>query len=213
MAQVPTGTAFHIASAYSTAKIISDISNASEAVVTCTAHGFANGDIVEITSNWGWLDGRVFRIKTSTTDSFVLEGTDTTSTDTYPPGNGAGSAREVTVFTPITGVLSAASSGGDPKTVTYKYMETGNERSINDGFQATTYTIEIDADNINTAGYRALKVLTDVQRSSCLKMVMRSGGVIYVPCMVALNEAVRLQDGQVNRVPCVFNGQARLTRY
>lgn len=213
MAQVPTGTTFFIASAYAASKTVTVVTNASEAVVTSAAHGYNNGDIVEITSGWGRLNLRNFRIKSVATDTFVLEGADTTSTSLFPAGSGIGSVRKVSTFTQITGVMNPQSSGGDPKTVTYKFVESDVEYSINDGFSATNYTMELDADSIGGAGYTALKALTDVQTYTCLKMVTRSGSLIFQPCTVALNEAVRLQDGQINRVNVAFNGSNRLTRY
>lgn len=213
MAQVPTGTTFFIASAYAASKTVTVVTNASEAVVTSAAHGYSNGDIVEITSGWGRLNLRNFRIKSVATDTFVLEGADTTSTTLFPAGSGIGSVRKVSTFTQITGVMNPQSSGGDPKTVTYKFVESDVEYSINDGFSATNYTMELDADSIGGAGYTALKALTDVQTYTCLKMVTRSGSLIFQPCTVALNEAVRLQDGQINRVNVAFNGSNRLTRY
>jgi hypothetical protein len=213
MAQVPTGTTFFIASAYATSQPTTAVTNASEAVVTCTAHGYANGDIVEITSGWGRINRRVFRVKAVATNTFTLEGADTTNTNFFPAGTGIGSVRKVNTFTQITGVMNPQSSGGDPKTVNYKFIESDVEFSINDGFSATNYTMEIDADQIGSAGYTALKSLTDVQTDTCLKMVTRSGSLVFVPCTVALNEAVRLQDGQINRVNASFNGNNRLTRY
>lgn len=213
MAQVPTGTTFFIASAYAASKTVTVVTNASEAVVTSAAHGYSNGDIVEITSGWGRLNLRNFRIKSVATDTFVLEGADTTSTTLFPAGSGIGSVRKASTFTQITGVMNPQSSGGDPKTVTYKFVESDVEYSINDGFSATNYTMELDADSIGGAGYTALKALTDVQTYTCLKMVTRSGSLIFQPCTVALNEAVRLQDGQINRVNVAFNGSNRLTRY
>ncbi|KQW97137.1 hypothetical protein ASC94_10120 [Massilia sp. Root418] len=213
MAQVPTGTLFFIATAYGAVKPVTIVTNATEAVVTAVAHGYANGDIVEITSGWGRINRRNFRIKSSTTDSFVLEGQDTTNTTFFPAGTGIGSVRKVTTFTQITQVMNPASSGGDPKTVNFKYVESDSEYSINDGFAATGYTMNLDADAIGTAGYTALKSLTEVQTDTCLKMLSRSGATLYQPCTVALNEAVKLQDGQINQVSVAFNGNNRLTRY
>lgn len=189
------------------------MTNASEAVVTSAAHGYSNGDIVEMTSGWGRLNRRVFRIKSVATDTFVLEGADTTNTTFFPVGTGVGSVRKITTFTQITNVMNPQSSGGEPKTIAYKFVESDVEYSINDGFSATSYTLELDADSIGSAGYTALKTLTDVQTDTVMKMVSRSGALILVPCTVALNESVRLQDGQINRVSAAFNGNNRLTRY
>ena len=212
MAQVPTGSTFYIASAYGSAKTVTIVTNATEAVVTAAAHGFSNGDVVEMTSGWGRLNKRHFEIESVLTDSFVLSGEDTTNTTFYPVGTGIGSVRKATTFTQITSVMNPQSSGGDPKTVTYKFVESDVEYSINDGFGATSYTMELDADALGSAGYTALKSLTQVQTDTCLKVVTRSGSRVYQPCTVALNESIRMQDGQINRVTCAFNGNNRLTR-
>jgi len=213
MAQVPTGSTFFIASAFAASKTTTVVTNASEAVVTVTTHGYTNGDIVEVTSGWGRLNRRNFRIKSVTTDTFVLEGADTSSTSFYPVGTGLGSVRKITAFTQITTTMNPQSTGGDPKTVTYKFIESDVEYSINDGFTATSYTLELDADSIGSAGYTALKTLTEVQTDTSLKIVTRNGALIFQPCTVALNEAIRMQDGQINRVNVSFNGNNRLTRY
>lgn len=213
MAQVPTGSTFYIASAFASARTVTAITNASEAVVTSVAHGYTNGDIVEMTSGWGRLNLKALRVKSVTTDSFVLEGFDTTNTAFFPAGTGIGSVRKASSFTQVTQVLAASSSGGDPKNVTFKYIESDVEFSINDGFTATSQALELDADSIGSAGYTALKTLTDTQTNTILKTLTRSGSVMYQPCTVALNESVTLTDGQVNRVRCAFNGNSKLTRY
>ena len=213
MAQVPTGATFFVASTFGVAKTVTAVSNAVEAVVTAT-HDFANGDIVEITSGWGRLNKRAFRIKSvSGTTSFVLEGADTTSTAFYPVGTGTGTVRKVATFTQITTVMAPSSSGGDPKTVTYKFIESDVEYMINDGFSATSYSMELDADSIGSAGYTAMKNLTDVQTDTILRINMRSGSIMLIPCTLALNESVSFSDGQINKVKAAFNGNNRLTRY
>lgn len=213
MAQVPTGSTFYIASTIAAAKTVSAVTNASEAVVTATAHGYSNGDFVILLSGWGRLNLRSFRIKSVTTDTFVLEGADTTNTTFFPSGTGTGSAYKVSTFTQITTVMNPSSSGGDAKTVNYKFVESDVEYSINDGFTATSYTLDLDADSIGTAGYTALKSLTDVQTDTVLKVVTRSGSILLVPCKVTLNEAVSMQDGRINTVKAVFNGNNRAVRY
>ncbi len=213
MASVPTGTTFWIASTFAAAKAVTAISNAAEAVVSATAHGFVAGDAVEMTSGWGRLNRRVFEVKSVTTDSFVLSGADTTNLNFFPAGTGAGSVRKVNAFQQITQVTAASSSGGDPQTVNYKYLESDVGYSINDGFAATQYQLTLDADAIGTAGYDLLKTLTDVQTDTCLKMMSRSGARLYLPSTVALNDVPSLNDGQINTVTAVFNGNNRPIRY
>jgi hypothetical protein len=213
MASVPTGTIFSIATAFGAAKTVTGITNASPAVVSATAHGFSNGDIVEVTSGWGRLNKRAFRVAGITTDSFQLEGAITTNTEFFPSGSSAGSVRKVTTFQQLSKILGQQSSGGDPKPVNYKYMESDVEYSKNDGFTATTESIDIDADEIGQAGYEAVKSLTEVQTDTILKKTLRSGSLILTPCTVALNENVKMQDGQINRVTLAISGNNRITRY
>lgn len=212
MASVPTGTTFAVAVVFAAAKTISAISNAAEAVVSCTAHGLLAGDVVELTSGWGRLNRRVFEVKSATTDAFVIA-VDTLSLNFYPVGSSAGSVRKVQTWTQISQITAASSSGGDPKTVDYKYVESDVSYSINDGFNATQYTLTIDADAIGTPGFDALKQLTDVQTDTVLRMLSRSGARLYMPSTVALNDVPSLNDGQINTVSAVFNGNNRPIRY
>jgi len=213
MAQVPTGSTFYVASTIAADKTVTVVTNATEAVVTSTAHGYTNGDVVIMISGWGRLNKRAFRIKSVTTDTFALEGADTSNTTFFPVGTGIGTVRKASAFTQISTVMNPSSSGGEPKKVTYKFIESDVEYSINDGFSATDYTLEMDADAIGSAGYTALKTLTDVQTDTILKIVTRSGSILLVPCTVALNESVRMQDGQINRVTVSFSGNNRAVRY
>lgn len=213
MAQVPTGSLFYIASTFGVDKTVTAVSNASEAVVTAT-HDFSIGDFVMISSGWGRLNKRAFRVKSiSTTVSFVLEGCDTSSTNFFPAGTGTGTVKKITAFTQITTVMSPSSSGGDPKTVTYRFIESDTEYNINDGFAATSYSLDIDADTIGTAGYTALKALTDVQTDTVLKITSRNGSFQLIPCTASLNEAVQMSDGSINKCKVAFNGLAKLVRY
>jgi hypothetical protein len=74
-----------------TAKIITAITKASEAVITCT-HDFAIGDYVFVEGVVGMpeINGRLVRVKSvSTTVSFVAEGLDSTLFSTYASGGSA----------------------------------------------------------------------------------------------------------------------------
>ena len=212
MPAVPTGTLFSVATTFGSAITVTVVTNANPAVCTATAHGLSNGDIIEVTSGWGRLNKRVFKVAGVTTDTFQLSGMDTSSTSFFPAGTGIGSVREVTAWTQLSKVMNPATQGGDPKTVTYKWVESDVEYSINDGFTATSFTMEFDDDD-TTSGYSAMRTLTDAQTDTVLKMLMRSGAVVYLPCTLALNDVPRLQDGQINRISASFAGVNRHTRY
>jgi hypothetical protein len=215
MAQVPTGTTLFIGSAFAAPLTVSAASNAVECVLSmASTTGLANGDIVEVTSGWGRLNKRAFRVKSLVLNtSITLEGADTTSTTFFPTGTGAGSVRKVTTFQQITQVTAISSSGGDPISVDYKYLESDVRYKINDGFNGSDYTLTLDADSIGSAGYTALKALTDVQTDTILRVVTRSGQINLIPGTVALNEAVQMNDGQINTVTASISANNRLTRY
>lgn len=212
MAQVPTGTLFSVATTFGSAITVTAVTNATEAVCTATAHGLNTGDVVEFTSGWGRMNKRVFKVEAIDANSFKLLKADTSSTAHFPAGTGIGSVREVTAWTQLAKVMNPQVSGGDPKTVNYKFLESDVEYSINDGFTAVNQTLELDDDD-TTAGYAALRTLTDNQTDTVLKTLMRSGAVVYLPCTLAMNDLPKMQDGQINRIMVQFNGNNRHTRY
>lgn len=213
MASVPTGTIFSLATVFAAAKTVTAITNAAEASVSCTAHGYSVGDVVQLYSGWGRLNRRAARVKSSTTDAFVLEGINTINTEFYPSGSGGGTVRKITTFQQINKILNPNNSGGEAKNITVKFLESDVEENINDGFTAITETFDIDADEFGQASYAALVSLSEVQTDTVLKKTLKSGSTIYTPCRVAFNENVKLADGSIMTNTVSINGNGRLTRY
>lgn len=213
MARTPTGTITSVATVLATAKTITGISNAAEAVVSSTAHGYSNGDIVLVFSAWGRINFRAFKVKSVTTDTFVLDGCDTSNTEFYAPGGGAGTVRKVTTWVDLDKTMNHSSSGGEPKTVTVKFIESDVETSINDGFSAVQRTFEMDADMIGTPGYNALKTLSATQADTVIRRRAKTGAFSLIPGRVAFNEEEVEGDGQIVRVKGTINGQNISTRY
>lgn len=213
MASVPTGTIFSIATVFAAAKTVTGISNAAEAVVSCTAHGYSVGDIVQLISGWGRLNRRAARVKSVTTDTFVAEGINTTNTEFFPSGSGGGTVRKITTFQQINKILNPNNSGGEAKNITVKFLESDVEENINDGFTAITETFDIDADEFGQASYAALVALTEVQTDTVLKKTLKSGSLIFTPCRVAINENVKMADGSIMTNAVSINGNGRITRY
>ena len=213
MASVPTGTIFSLATVFAAAKAVSAISNAVEASVSCTAHGYQVGDIVQLYSGWGRLNRRAAKVKSVTTDAFVAEGINTTNQEFYPLGSGGGTVRKITTLQQINKILNPSNSGGEAKNITVKFLESDVEENINDGFTAITETFDIDADEFGQASYAALVNLSEVQTDTVLKKTLKSGSTIYTPCRVAFNENVKLADGSIMTNTVSINGNGRLTRY
>jgi hypothetical protein len=213
MPAVPTGTLFSVATTFGSNITVTAVTNANPAVCTATAHGLSNGDVIEVTSGWGRLNKRVFEVANVATNTFELEGMDTSSTSFFPAGTGIGTVREVTAWTQLSKVMNPATQGGDPKTVTLQVGRVGRRvldqrrlhgHVVHDGIRRRRHYI---------AGYTAMRTLTDAQTDTVLKMLMRSGAVVYLPCTLAMNDVPRLQDGQINRISAQFAGNNRHTRY
>lgn len=202
-----------VATTIAAAKTVTDISNAAEASVSCTAHGYSVGDIIQLYSGWGRLNRRAVKVKSVTTDAFVADSIDTTNTEFFPSGSGGGTCRKLTTFTQISKYLNPTQSGGDPKPVTVKFMDEDTETTLNDGFSAVTESFEIDADQFGTAQYSALRTLSEVQTDTVLKKTLKSGAVIFTPCTIALNENVKLADGSIMTNMVSISGNGRITRY
>ncbi len=75
---------------------VSAVTKANPGVVSATAHGLSNGDVVVFTVTDGMveLDGQAGRVANKTTDAFEIEGLDTSSYSTFT----AGTCKKVTAF-------------------------------------------------------------------------------------------------------------------
>lgn len=213
MARTPTGTIHSVATVLATAKTISNITNAAEAVVSSAGHGYSNGDIVLVFSGWGRLNFRAVRVKGVATDSFVLEGANTTNTELFTPGSGGGSVQKVTTWVDLDKTLNHSTSGGDAKTVNVKFIESDVEVALNDGFNAVQRTFDMDADMIGTPAYAALKLLSETNANTVVRRRTKSGAISLIPATVSFNEEETLTEGQIVTVKGTFNAQNVSTRY
>ena len=213
MARTPNGTIHSVVTVLSAPKTIAGITNAAEAVVSSVAHGFANGDIVIVLSSWGRLNFRAFRVKAATADTFVLEGANTTNTERFTPGGGAGSVRKAVTWVDLDRTMNHSSSGGEAKTVNVKFLESDVEIVLDDGFSAVQRTFEMDADMIGSPAYEALKQLSETNADTIVRRRAKTGAVSLIPAKIAFNEEETLTEGQAVVVKGTVNAQNLSTRY
>src|SRR5688572_11152068 len=94
------GSVFAIASTYGSTVAITAASNASACVLTAASHGASVNDYVEIVSSgWGRMEKRVFRVSVVASNDITLEGFDTSSTTLFPAGQGTGTVRRISAWT------------------------------------------------------------------------------------------------------------------
>lgn len=213
MARTPSGTVASIATAFASALTFTAASNATETVLTVTGATLASGDIVEVESSWSKISGRLYRVKTATATAITLEGCNTSNVAQFPEGPGVGSIRKVTTWLQVSKKLNLEASGGEAKTVNYTYVEVGDEQTIFDGFSATNYMVDLDADSVGSAAYNALKGLTDSNTVTALRLVAASGAQVLLSCTVAMNENPTFSTGAVMTNKVQFFGRGRTVRY
>ena len=154
---------------------ITNITKASEGVVTAT-NTYTAGDYVYLKIQGMFqLNERVARIKTVSGTGFTLEGIDTTNFDTFSSGTCA----KLTFGTSITTATSLSSSGGD-----FDFIDTttihGNAKTQIPGLpNPSTYTFENIWD-VSDAGLLAMKAAADAQGIRAFKFTFGTGGQIMV---------------------------------
>lgn len=209
---LPNGVLLALATAYAAPQTISAISNASPGVATCTAHGYANGDILEITSGWSRLNNKLVRAASVAANTFQLEGIDTSSTSLYPAGSGIGTVRKVTTFTQIAQILELTSSGGEMQFVTYSFLEQDFETQL--PTQASPQQLQITvADDSALAGYQALKVAAQTRALTGLRATLPSGALLYYNGYVNFDETPSMTKNQLMGCKGGFALQNRPVRY
>jgi hypothetical protein len=185
--KLPNGTLISIANAYGAAVTMTAISNANPAVGTATAHGFANGDFVEVTSGWSRLTNKVVRVANITANTFELEGYDTTSTTIYPALSGIGSVRKVTGYTQLSQILTSASNGGEQQFLEYQFLESDAQSRIPTFKSASGLTFSV-ADDPTLPGFINAVKANDDRLQRAVKAQLANGSVISYNAFISVNK-------------------------
>lgn len=203
---LPDGTIFSIATKTAAAVVMSALTNAAEAVATVS--GVASDDVVIVQSGWSKINDRVAKIGSTN----KLSNFDTTDTDLYPSGSGAGSLIKVSDWVQISQVLSSESSGGEQQFTTYSFLEDDFERQIPTRNSPTTLTLNI-ADDQTLAGYKAVEKAAESRKSFVVKARLPSGAEIYYHAYISLNQTPSMTKGEVMAVTATISLVSRPTRY
>lgn len=193
---LPNGAVVSIAATYQAAKIITAITNAAAPSCSSTAHGYVAGDILEINSGWSRLNGRIVRVASATTDAFVLEGVDTTSTQLYPVGGGGGTARKILTWQQITQVLEFTTSGGEQQFVTYSFLEEDVEHQIPTIKSASSFQMTI-GDDASLPWYALLSTANDDRIPRAVRVTLPSASSILYNGYVTLNKTPTLTKNEI----------------
>lgn len=209
---LPNGSTVAIASGYGSAKVTTVVTNASEAVVTSAAHGYSNSDFIEFTSGWSKATNKIFRIKSVATDTFVLEGFDSSSTTNYPAASGVGTVRKVSGFTQLAQITGSSSTGGEQQFLTYQFLEDDAEKRIptNKSAAGVTFTV---ADDPSLPGYIIAATANDDRAQRAVKITLSNSSIILYNSYVSLSTIPSLTVNELMTVEATLSLLASPVRY
>ena len=208
----PEGSKFYFSKTFSAAKAISAITNAAPAVATSTAHGYVDGDEILLTSGWEDATDTVFRVDQLTADTFGIIGLNTTNTNFYPTGSGAGEARKVSTWVEMPQVLNISTSGGDARFTTISPLAKRNDINVPTGFNAMSISITLGHDPSN-ANYQQMLDISRTLEKVAFKMVLSGGAVGYGYGYMNVAEAPQLNRNQANQVNASITLLGRFMSY
>lgn len=209
---LPDGSKLFLGTAFGSALAVSAASNADPAVLTVTGHGLTDGTPGIFTSGWEDADSRVYRVDDAATNTFELEGLDSSDTTLYTPGGGTGTFKAITAWQEIQQVLNPSTSGGEQQFATVEPLAKRNAIQLPTNFSPMTLTIPI-GDDPTLPGYLALKLASDKRELRPLRIQKPNGATNYFFGYVSLNEVPSMTKGQVDTVTATFALQALPTRY
>lgn len=158
-------------SALAAAKTITGITKASTAVATSTSHGYANGDIVILAVQGMWqLDTRTVRVANVTTNTFELEGVDSTLYDTFT----SGTAQAITFGTTFSTIGDMSVSGGDFEMLDITTIHDNTKKTI----PGVSSAIEVSGNfnwDPNDLGQIAMKSAADARALRAFRVVFSDG--------------------------------------
>lgn len=159
--------------------VLDSLSQAAEAVGTKTGHGLVTGDYVWLSCTEGMVevDNRMARVKSATTDTFVLEKFNTTLFQVSEAGKTT--LRKVTFAVNLNSAASVQSGGSGFEFMDATTIHDGGKVSIPGDSNAATFTFGCFW-NPSDPAQAACKLASDAQDQRAFFMQFGVGGPICV---------------------------------
>jgi len=192
-----------IETAKASTKTISAITKASPAVVTSAAHGYSNGDII-VLSIVGMVElhNQAFRVASVTTDTFALEGVDSTAYNTFT----SGTASKRTLGVSMSTSQDVNASGGEPNFADVTTIHDTLQKRV----PTTKSPLSISITSIYDASDAALVELRKADRSTTTRVVrlrFSDGSVMIFNAYIASSGVPTGGTGNVVQTPLSFEVQ------
>lgn len=192
-------------------KTITGVTLANPGVVTSTSHGLSNGAYVlyNITSGMQQLNQRYLRLNSVATNTWNIEGVDTSSGyDAFV----AGYANEVTFGTTFTSLMDISPSGGEQQFITYRILHDDVENQIPSVKSATVYTFRSLWDPADAA-LVAAEVAADQAAKRALKLTFSNGKIYVFGGYLGFNFAPAGSAGELVECTLTITAQGRGRAY
>lgn len=210
--RLPNGSTFDFAETYSDDVTITEISNTNPAVATAAGHTFLEGDIVVLTSGWVKLTGRAFRVGAVDTDTFEVLGVNTVSTQSYPAGVSAGTAKSVTKWVNIPQITEVASSGGEQQFYQFGFLEEDEDRQIPTTKSPSTLTLTV-ADDPSQPYVPVVEMADELKEERIQRLNLVNGDIILYNSIASITNTPSLTRNQIMVRTITLAQQGRVTRY
>lgn len=205
---LPNGSTIDLASSYSAEVEVESISNANPAVATAPAHGFAEGDIVLLTSGWSKITNRAFRVGAVTTDTFVVEGVDSTDVNFYPVGGGVGTAKSAETYVQIPQVTSVEFAGGEANYLEVQFLEWDTQVSIPTVKSAISMTLTV-ADDQTQPYVPIVEGYDEAKSINIVRLNLVNGSTILYPAILTMSgtPTVTINELLTNTISMAVQGK------
>lgn len=208
------GAQYAIATVVGAAVPISAISNANPGVASAASTP-TTGDIVLIDSNWSSLIGQAVRAANVVANtSFELEGVDTTDTNQFPAGEGAGSYKPLSSFVSLSQIRSVQQQGGDFNDFSWSYVE---DRALRQRSRPTdanpvklTFTLDYDP---SLPWFAALESLTKKQTLTAMRETLPDGTILLYTGYIAFQSSPTRTRNENMTVTAVMTINSDIIRY
>lgn len=174
-----------------TALTVTAITNNNPGQATSATHGLANGDIVvmDVTAGMVELDGKAIRVSNVATDTFDLEGVDTTLFSTFT----AGTAAEVSAFAVVAMAQSVAMPQAAPAKIDITRLIDKVKRTAYGLTEAADGTI-VGLYDPQDAGVVLIKAATAINGDLVIKIDWAGGEVTIANSNVSGGDGFDLQQ-------------------
>lgn len=208
----PVGTSYYISQTFASAKTITGISAANPGLATSVSHGYSDNDELLLQVGWDLAKNSVFRADQQSADTFLVKGLNTTNTNNFASGGGAGSAYKISSWVEIPNIIGISPQGGTARFVDVRLLKSLQGLKLPDGFEAMAITFDIGFDPSETNW----DTMLDISRNTtpvAYKSVKGSGAATYGYGYFLMSEAPLQAAGQVDRVQATFAALGRTISY